>query len=110
MKLNEAIKFKNKSKLLDKIEARIANDFKKVYKPGRKVGIDIFSTVMDVMKKWPESLSGDPEDIGRTQLKTLLRNAVLKVHTFPFDDDDMKSVFKQALIADVKKLKSSGHM
>jgi len=110
MKLNEAIKFKNKSRLFDKIEARIANDFKKVYKPGRKVGIDLFGTVMDVMERNPELIKGPAEDIGRTQIKTLLRSAALKVHTFPFDPPEMKSVFVQALIADVKKLKSTGRM
>ncbi|MBT7349664.1 hypothetical protein HN803_02620 [candidate division WWE3 bacterium] len=110
MRLQEAIKFKNKSRLLDKIEARIVSDFRKVYKPGKKVGIDLFDTVMYVMGKWPELIEGDPDDIGRTQIKTLLKNAVLKVHTFPFKDDDMESVFKNALIVDIKRLKSAGRM
>jgi hypothetical protein len=110
MKLTEAIKFKNKARLLDKIEAKIVSDFRKIYKQGRKVGIDVFGTVMDVMERNPELIKGEADDIGRTQIKALLKNAVLKVHTFPFDTDDMKSVFKNALVIDVKKLKAAGRM
>ena len=110
MKLDEAIKFKNKRRLLDKIESRIVTDFKKIYKPGKKIGIDIFGSVMYVMERNPELISGDPEDIGLTQLKTLMKDAVLTASSFPFETDDMKKVFKLALIADVKKLQSARRM
>jgi hypothetical protein len=110
MKLQEAIKFKNKSRLLDKIEAAIVSSFRKIYKPDKKIGIDIFNTAMHVIENNPELISGDPESIGRTQLKQLLKHTVLKVMSFPFDTDDMKSVFKQVLIADVKKLKGKGYL
>ena len=110
MKLEEAIKFKNKRRLLDKIESRMVTDFKKIYKPGKKIGVDIFDSVMYVMERNPELITGDPEDIGLTQLKTLMKDVVLKVHSFPFETDDMKKVFKLALIADVKKLQSARRM
>ena len=110
MKLDEAIKFKNKRRLLDKIESRIVTDFKKIYKPGKKIGIDIFDSVMYVMERNPELITGDPEDIGLTQIKKLMKDTVLKVHSFPFETDDMKKVFKLALVTDVKKLNSAGRM
>ena len=110
MKLDEAIKFKNKRRLLDKIESRMVTDFKKIYKPGKKIGIDIFGSVMYVMERNLELITGDPEDIGLTQIKKLMKDTVLKVHSFPFETDDMKKVFKLALVTDVKKLNSAGRM
>jgi len=110
MKLQEAIKFKNRSRLLDRLEGVVVGNFKKIYKPGKKVGIDLFNTVMAVMGRGATFIVGDAEDIGRSQLKKLLKELVLKIHTFPFDDEDMKKAFKDALIADIKKLKSQGYM
>jgi hypothetical protein len=39
-----------------------------------------------------------------------MKDAVLTASSFPFETDDMKKVFKLALIADVKKLQSARRM
>lgn len=110
MKLTEAIKYKNKSRLLDKIEARIVNDFEKIYKPGKKVAIDVYGTVFDVANKNSELIAGDIEEISHLQIKKLLKAVIIKVSTFPFNDEDMKKVFTDALIKDIRKLKGMGRV
>ena len=101
MKLHEAVKFTNKKNFVSKVAYRMINDWKKIWKPGKKVGLDVEGIIMNLQRLYPELVKGDPESWGNRQYKDVVKLATREAYNFPFKNpqqtEDFNVYLKKAL-------------
>jgi hypothetical protein len=108
MKLVEAVKFmhrpKGKKSFVNKLSNKMINDWKKIWKPGRKVGLDIEGMITYIHERNPELIQGGPEDWGKRQYKDVVKLAVGESYNFPFDDEQQTQDFNNYLKKTLQKI------
>ena len=103
MKLQEAVKYINKKAFVGKVAYKLISDWKKIWKPGKKVGLDVERIVTYMQELNPELIKGDLESWGRRQYKDLVKLAIREAYYFSFKDKQQREDFKNNLQKIIKK-------
>ena len=103
MKLQEAVKYINKKAFVGKVAYKLISDWKKIWKPGKKVGLDVEGIVTYMQERNPELIKGDIESWGRRQYKDVVKLAIREAYNFSFKDKQQSEDFKNYLKKIIKK-------
>ena len=103
MKLQEAVKYINKKAFVGKVAYKLISDWKKIWKPGKKVGLDVERIVTYMQERNPELIKGDIESWGRRQYKDVVKLAIREAYNFSFKDEQQTADFNNYLKKIIKK-------
>ena len=92
------VKFIDKKAFASKVACALINDWKKLWEPGKKCGLDIGAMVSWMHENHPELVKGDLENMGHRQYKSVVRLAASQANRFPFGNKEQDEAFQIALV------------